>query len=271
MRNFKIFVAIAISGITSLFIYSCTKDLKENQNINLTKTQLTETRSGDDVLDLIGVDCFNFAGTAPGCNNVAYTDTLILTNVTDYPGCSFTVVYRYFTCISGGFTDVSISDFQMLSHNCQKFSDEILNKRNTSIWSDFIHEFDAKIHAEIQKHLVSVFVTPNKFKCGSGSFFNIKFFSSSCYKYCTAQSNFGKEGPKYYFSTKVACGLQCCETHTKICRKPDGTLQTQVLIAPIYPPFCQDESLLTNSYECLKKGDAVWMSSCTFDRDKCIP
>jgi len=276
MNKFRLFVSVFTIFILIHSFFACTKDeKKETQLFN--NNQTIESRGSGDLLDLIGVDCFNFAGTTPNCNDIPYTDTLTFTDLPNYPGCTFKIIYRYYVC--GGFggplaglTDLSISDYQILEHDCQKFSDEIETKRNTTIWSEFIHQFDVKIHDQIQTHLINTWMQGGDYRCGSGLLFSIKFFSSSCYQYCTAQTKFGKEnGKNLFISTKVACGLQCCETHTRICRKPDGSIQTEVLIAPIYPPFCQDESLLSNSYNCLLRGENVWMSQCTFNTDICIP
>jgi hypothetical protein len=109
----------------------------------------------------------------------------------------------------------------------------------------------------IRDLIIAQNVTENKFNCSVGVFFQINFIRASCYRYASVIQKNGLG-----ISTKLSCGLQCCERHTRVCRKADGTLQ--IVQNDVTNPFsisCSDPAFLTDPPVWL--GRIQWITPCS--------
>lgn len=119
MRNFKITIFIVIATLTSVFIYSCTKENNEDKNI-INNTITTENRSlCPSYLDVAG--CTPFGG---GTNTGG---TLI------YEGCSIPFQVLMYKCSWGVYFDPPIIDWNAVfagvwTHGVQGPCTDLANK-----------------------------------------------------------------------------------------------------------------------------------------------
>ncbi|MFN8339489.1 MAG: hypothetical protein U0T36_10785 [Saprospiraceae bacterium] len=256
MRHFKIFFSIVVAFGLSLYIYSCSKD---NEKHNVVLNQTVEIRSGGDLLDLLGTACVpGSINIGLGCNSTTFTDTMVISNHPMYPGCSFKLIFKRQECAIGQFLDVTIGDFQILDHNCAQFSTDLNNKRNLSIWSSYITDFESAMWNAIRDQVIAQKVTGNKFRCGLGQYLNINFIRASCSRYVSTKLKEGGLG----ISTKLSCGSQCCKTFTRVCRKSDGTLQiTQTDDTDPFDINCSDPAFLMDPP--LWLGTIEFITPCT--------
>ena len=220
------------------------------------------------VLDLLGTYCFDpsIFEAGVGCNDSLYQDTITVMNLPSYPGCTFTVIYKYLICSAAGLLDISISDFQIIDHNCSAFSNDISNVMSASIFSNFVQNFDQEMYTAIELHFISN-INMNNYRCGFGAFVLIKFFTASCYRYCIA------ELPNSTFAsmTKAACGTECCEHQTKYCKDQFGAIIAEPDDTPfVYPPICDGSSILDQLLPCQfsDRPKVKWETPCTF---RCFP
>lgn len=140
MKHFKILMAVAILAVITVFIYSCAKDgEKLNKNVSNDVNPILETRGGNnDLLEALGTDCFNGELEIPGCNNVAIPGELIITDLPSYPGCTFKVIFNYYQCnLISGINQVSVSDYQIVEHDCPAFSSDLVDPANIVLWGSF--------------------------------------------------------------------------------------------------------------------------------------
>lgn len=247
--------------IIGLLILSCSQEENSIQN---NSNQIIELRGGGDgLLDLLGTSCVPGSIVFPGiCNDTIFTDTVNV-SIAQFPGCNFTVIYHRFECELSGLLDVTVGDFQILDHDCQEFSDDILNPYVQSIWTDYIIDFEIAVWDEIETQLINqYFDDEDDYNCGQGGYWNINYIRSSCYNYVTT---YIQEGPYIEeglgISTKISCGSQCCERHTRICRNPDGTLNITKYDAT--NPFaidCSDDAFLMDPP--IRIGKPIWQSGC---------
>ena len=256
---YSIFLAVMIIAVS---IYSCGKEAEKTFDL---QSEIVELRNGvnpvlgGDLIDLLGTSCvpgtINIGG---GCNDTLYVDTLVVTNHVMYPGCSFKIIFQRRECkLGSSFEDVTVGDFQILEHNCPQFSTDLDNTYNQSIWSDYIIDFETEMWNKIRDYLISQKVTGEKFKCTQGVYFNINFIRASCYRCVTTKTRSGGLG----VSTKLACGSQCCERHTRVCRQLDGTLK--IVQTDVTNPFnitCSGSSFLTDPPIWL--GHIEWQTPC---------
>jgi hypothetical protein len=198
-----------------------------------------------DLLDLLGESCLpnSILNVGTNCNDVEFTDTANVT-LAAYPGCTFVVVWHYYKCVVGTLTDYTMGDFQILSHNCAGFETAMNNALSTSPATliTFLDAFDLSIYNALIPVIINENVPPNTFECLHGVYFLIHFIHTSCYKYCVIE--FDDESVSY---VKVACGSDCCERHTRVCRNANGTLNIQQYFAPAYPPSCENPPTFTGN------------------------
>lgn len=193
------------------------------------------------LLELLGESCVpkNILDTSyVGCNDKEFIDTLSVT-LSSYPGCTFVVVYSYYDCSAAGLTDITMGDFQILSHDCSSFTTALNNafSLGVSAFRTFIDNFNLSIYDEIEDFLIDKFVVDSAYLCFFGAYFNITFIKSTCYKECIIVTD-PHNGLATY--AKVTCGADCCERHTTVCRQSDGSLNIDTNIAPGHPPICAD-------------------------------
>ena len=255
MTNSKILIGSLVAIMTTFFIYSCVNDTDKQ---SLTSPLNIENRSNGDLLDLLGTACVPSSIVIPGaCNDTIYTDTVEIMNHNMYPGCTFKLIFKRQECkLGSSLEDVTIGDFQILEHNCSQFSTDLFNYYNQSIWSNYIIDFESEMWNKIRDYIISQKVTGNKFPCLGGVFFNINFIRASCYRYASIIQKNGLG-----ISTKLACGSQCCERHTRVCRNQDGSLNiTQNDVTNPWSIDCSDPSFLTDPP--LWLGRVEWLTNC---------
>lgn len=256
MKKINILFGLLVVALATVFIYSCAKDTDKS---NIETNAVVETRGGSDLLDLLGTACVpSSINIGSGCNDTTFVDTAIITNHPMYLGCAFKVIYKRQQCKSGQLKDVTIGDFQILEHNCPQFSTDINNNYNQNIWSSYIIDFETGMWNEIRDIIIVQNVTGDNFLCTKGVLFQINFIRASCYRYASV---IGKGG--LGICTKLSCGSQCCERHTRVCRKADGTLQiTQSDVTNPFTIDCSDPAFLTDPPIWIK-GKITWITNCT--------
>lgn len=192
---------------------------------NATESPITyrdgETLSTRYVLELLGDACVpGSIHIGTGCNDVEYIDTMQIA-LPGYTGCTFTIVFKYYLCPGGGLLDFTMSDFQIISHNCAAFS-SAFNSAITaggSTLNTFITNTELAIYNQVEAAIIAQYVPLGTYPCLQGLFFNINFIKVSCYYYCIIEY---QNGSSTY--VKVACGVDCCERHTRVCRNAQGNL-----------------------------------------------
>ena len=256
MGHFKILFGSIVAIFATIFIISCAKENSTGDKIFKGETV---TRGTENLLDLLGTSCVPSTIVVPGiCNDTTFVDTLLVTGHPMYPGCAFTLIFYRQECTSGPFTDVTIGDFQIVNHNCLQFSNDLINNFNQSIWSSYIIDFETGMWNSIREIIISENLTGDRFQCLAGVFFQINFIRASCYRYALVVTR--EDGIGVY--NKLSCGSQCCERHTKVCRKPDGTLQlTQYDATNPFAINCSDPAFLTDPPLWLK-GRVIEITPC---------
>ncbi len=195
-----------------------------------------ETLSTKSVLELLGESCVpGSINIGVGCNDIEYIDTMQIA-IPGYIGCTFTVVFKYYLCSAGGMTDFTMGDFQIISHNCSAFTtafNSAITAGGSSL-STFITNFELSILNQIEQAIIAQYVPIGTFPCLQGLFFNIIFIKASCYYNCIIDY---PNGSTSYI--KVACGVDCCERHTRVCRNSQG-VYTEVEYVEPDGVFCVD-------------------------------
>jgi len=146
-------------------------------------------------------------------------------------------VYKYYICSAAGLTDYTMGDFQILSHNCSAFSTNLGNAFTAggATLTTFIENFEFAIYSQLQNNVIAQYVGPHTYPCLQGLFFNILFTRASCYKRCIIENS-------NHTSTlvKIACGVDCCERHTRVCRDGNGNLVIETENVHPSEPYCSD-------------------------------
>lgn len=207
-----------------------------------TKESVLTYRDGEplstrDVLELLGDACVpGSIHIGTGCNDIEYLDTMQIT-LPGYTGCTFTIVWKYYLCAAGGLLDYTMSDFQIISHNCSAFSTAFNSAITTggSTLTTFITNTELAIYNQLEAALIAQYVPTGTYPCLQGLFFNIIFIKASCYYNCIIEY---QNGSSSY--VKVACGVDCCERHTRVCRNAQGNLYTEVEYVHPDGIFCED-------------------------------
>jgi len=265
-HRFNLFMTICFVMTSFLFVSSCTSDLNWNEidkvedqasisSLDESTLSAMPMGSGLDLIDLLGTACIPEDNSIPGCNDTTFVDTMVISDLSMYPNCNFTVVFEFYECedLSGDFQDITVGDFQVLDHDCDSFSNDLGNYINGTISSDFVTDFDLEMWDTIEMRLIErEFTDTTRFNCdvgpGVGRHWNINFIRVSCYTlyYYVLPGPFPCENcaPEYNY-IKTPCGSQCCERHTRVCRESDGTLRIETYDAT--SPFsidCSDENFL---------------------------
>lgn len=235
------FLVILLIAVLSISLSRC----KDDSLIPMNKKENTLTvRGGEDdptttdILELLGTACVPDIDEGNGCNDVEYTATTTV-YLPAYTGCSFTVVYHYYECSIGGYlTDLTVGDFQILSHNCSGFTSG-LNSALTAggaTLTNFLETFEAAVYSQLEHQLIASFVPVNgPYECLHGIYLNITFRRASCYKRCFFALHSGAET-----YVKVSCGSDCCERQNFVCRDEHGNIVTDVYYVDPSPPYCTD-------------------------------
>jgi hypothetical protein len=262
MKKLLLFTIIVIVS----YLIACFKLPVEEQNQN---SKVASQRSSQlDLLDLLGTSCTPdniFDPSGSGCNDKLNVETLTLNNLPQYPGCTFKVTFKWLICDGGSLVDLTVGDFQILEHNCPQFSEDIKDKWNQTVFSEFIQDFETSVWNSIETHFIAKYMTPGKFNCGQGAFLNINYIRASCAKYACTLPTFETFEQPLGICTKIACGSECCPRATKICRKADGTLN----IETEYDPFvanCGAPAFLNNPElpEPFKSAPLIGVTPCFF-------
>ncbi len=224
MKKSKILKGVLVVILTTVLIYSCGKEQMITDHSSV-KNESTEFRGEEPVygdpfalIDLLGESCVPSSIIIPGCNDSVYIQTTTITDHEMYPGCTFKVVYKMQLCQSQNLIDLTVGDFQIIEHNCQAFSEDLNNNYNTLNFREFMTNFETKMWNSISQILTEQVSNSINITCGEGAVFNINYIRTSCYKYVALKSK-----TNLYETIKVACGTQCCERHSRICRKSDGS------------------------------------------------
>lgn len=256
MAKYKYLLGLLLT-ISLITIYiSCDKNMEKSTKL---QDESVQFRSEGDLLDLLGTACVpDHINVGYGCNDTLWIDTLIINNHPQYPGCSFKIIFNRRNCSYDVFTDVTIGDFQIIDHDCPQFSQDINSYYNQSIWSSYIIDFETNMWNSIRDHIISEYVTGNNFLCGQGYFWNIYFIRASCVQYASIATGKGLSA-----MVKLACGSQCCERHTRVCRNADGTLNiTQYDVTNPFTIDCSDPAFLTDPPLWFKKTAVQWITPC---------
>lgn len=257
-RHFIYAITILLVAVL-ISIIACNSDQKD-ELLNIEHQQI-EFRGSGGILELLGKDCIpdSLLNITQYCNSTEYFDTITIDSVSGYPGCTFTVVVSYYLCSWMGLMDVRSSDYQILEHDCEKFSDDLDSLPYDPTFS-YIIDFDALIYEKIEEYFMNKFMSGGTYPCGSGAVFNIIFYRSSCYKYCVSEEEWGR-GRVLQTIYKIGCGDQCCERRTYMCENPDGSIYTNTSYqAPVYPT-CDQQNV--GSLDCYG-SNVVWESDCEF-------
>jgi hypothetical protein len=212
-----------------------------------------------DLLELLGESCVpgSIINVGLGCNDVEFIDTVNIT-LPSYTGCTFTVVYKYYICSAAGLTDYTMSDFQILSHNCSAFSTALVSAfaAGGSTLAAFVESFDFAIYSQLQNRVITNYVGPHQYLCGEGLFFSILFTRASCYKRCIIEHSNHTSS-----LVKIACGVDCCERHTRVCRDENGALVIETENVHPSEPYCADPPDFSENPVMLK---CVQTTSCQY-------
>lgn len=234
LRNLILFLfpVLLILGI----VYAC-NTLTEDVGESLETTIVMERGNTPyDILDLLGVDCLiqPDPNNPAGCFDEEFTETLVINDLPGYPGCSFTVEYNYLTCLFGGILQIQTGDYQIIDHDCLKFSNDISDSNMSEAdWNDYISDFDIQVKDIIAEYMIEKFFDEEIFKCGEGVFLSVEVYASACYMYyitpiSTVQQydnlNGGISDDRNNLNTalKVTCGTVCCEYTYKVCVDENG-------------------------------------------------
>lgn len=203
---------------------SCSSNSDQAPNSDTIQSQNLELREVD-LMDLLGTACT--PNNLPWCNGDVIP--LEISDHPSYPNCTFTVELELYICDPAfGIQDYHVSDFQILDHDCQEFSDDILDMINSTSQSDFILDFEEGMWNSIETQLIHLAFSESTFNCGQGAFFSINYFRSSCrtlggYAQGSLFSENSTPQKELYTYAKVACGHRCCERITRVCQEPDGS------------------------------------------------
>ncbi len=239
--TFSLFFMVFFLAMISFTPWSCKEESISLQN-NLEPTVKYRGGGEDqlstaDIIELLGESCVpGSINIGFGCNDVEYIDTVVVTLPT-YTGCSFTIVYKHYECAAGGLLDYTMGDFQILSHNCSAFTSGLGSAFTAggSTLTTFVENFELAIYNQLEQIIIAQYVPTGTYLCQHGLFFNIIFIKASCYKRCLMNFN---DGSASY--VKVACGADCCERHTRVCRDQNGDLYTEVEYVHPSDPYCED-------------------------------
>lgn len=223
----------------SIILNGCKDDtaILPNANESVVTYRSGETLSTRYVLDLLGDACVPgsiFIGS--GCNDIEYIDTMQIT-LPAYTGCTFTIVFKHYECAAGGLLDYTMGDFQIISHNCSAFTTAFYTALTTggSTLATFLTNFELSIYNQIEQAIIAQYVPTGTYPCLQGLFFNIIFIKASCYYNCII--DYPNSTSNY---VKVACGVDCCERHTRVCRNAQGSIYTEVEYVHPDGIFCED-------------------------------
>ncbi len=250
----------------SLMLVLSFSSCQQNQEVESGSKTLSTIRNSEleeiqphDLLNLLDNSCIpESINLGEGCNDVEYIDTFIVF-LDEYPGCEFKILSSHFECIASTLMDYTMGDFQILEHNCDQFSKDLNDALNISTYAyaNFREQFETAVYNELERQIIEAFVPKGSFTCLDGIFFNIIFQKASCYKTCIV--NTSDTQVRYY---KVACGSDCCERHTSVCRNDKGELVTDTYIVGTLldvcsnPPIYEDNPLgvlCHNETECTFK------------------
>lgn len=197
------------SAFFALLILSCAKD--EKQVIPLealnSETHSRSTECGPNP-NQTGCTTNNYSGTFPtfmGCDAVA----------------TYSVQVCKTTSVPIKVTSIAIYNVDLdYSVNCTTLVDSIeyyLTHNNAARATYLINMFNRLATQNIEAYELDKELDPNSgnYDCDEDALVNLEFFSSKCYKFCSASKK------------QVFCGFGCCKRATGYCYK-DGVLQSSV-------------------------------------------
>ncbi len=131
-----------------------------------------------------------------------------------------------------------MGDFQILHHNCPAFTSALGSALTAggATLTNFEESFELAIYNQLQALIIAQYVPVNsQYECQHCLFFNIIFIKASCYKRCFFSLSNGAQS-----YVKVACGVDCCERFTTVCRDVHGALVTDTYYVHPSEPYCTD-------------------------------
>lgn len=172
-----------------------------------------------ELIDLLGTSCIpdSVIGLG-GCDTVLVSDTVVIT-LPDYPGCSFTVEYKYYSCRFNYHVGIFLADFQIISYNCPAFTTAINNAYNAgeTAFNEFIGNFDYDVASQIQ---LSILYSqyPGVYDCNYQLRLVIyQYTRASCFKNCRIVYPNGSVS-----NEKIVCGSGCCIQRIEACMDENG-------------------------------------------------
>lgn len=204
MKNVKIFIALLVVAMATVFIYSCAKEGADQKTDNYSENSQTATR-------VAGL-CGNPLEGQCDPDNIV-TLPLVLDSVAGYPGCTFNVSVTYNDCLDDGDSRLFIGTDSITSYNCPQYDIDFAAALSAGglTLQNFINNFEKSIYDATELELYD-FYFPKA--CGSGKLFTITWFLESCVQRCI---RFNREGGGYYTFETRSCGDACCIRYTEIC------------------------------------------------------
>lgn len=207
--------------------------MQDLQNLDASEENNDQVTLRDvpDLLDVLGNDCIEGVYQPTGnedCPGVLQERTIDVTGLPDYPGCTFTVTFKFHECKVGNLKDIAVGDYQIISHDCQKFSDQIANGSFPDFGddNDLRELFELQMYEAIEDYIIDEEISnpEGNYSCQQGLLFQITHYASSCYRYCYELYEYD-DGVAYWNQIKIGgCGTECCEVHSRVCVEDDGSI-----------------------------------------------
>lgn len=209
MKSLKVFFAVLVVLVATVFIYSCAKDGTEKQSDVLSEDLRTETRAGEPCEDA------NLQ-----CNNVPWSaDKIVNLLHPDYPGCTFQVKYIERICQPNGY-DLQIKEWIVVWPGCQAWDDAINNATDVGL---LLQKTEKQLMNMLVNNILKNVTNINP--CGGPNTTLFGFSMGACIKYCivltgTQTTPSGEIIQVKY--VKLPCGEACCRTTYEVCINPSG-------------------------------------------------
>jgi hypothetical protein len=234
MRNVKVFFAVLVVLVATVFIYSCAKDSTEKQSEALSKKLQTESR--------VSGFCEGETGVCSG----PYTDkTIPVLGIPSYPLCPFTITYKYRICPQGIDLIFVGMSYQFNNPSCAQFDIDTNGPNAQQILDQVIREL---INVAIETEAFDI-AQP----CGEVSPKLLNFFQSSCSKRCLVEVK-GDGGVTIRRIVVIPCGSGCCKTGLEVCFDEFGVLKTNVISSPVPTSNCPPQPQLPCPFGTISEG-----------------
>lgn len=217
--------------MATLFIYACAKD-GTNQKMASSNYE-TEIRGGDTpvvnpvfsggdvnyLLNLLGSSC---APVNYDCIGISSYTTINFT-LPSYPGCTFSVAFKYETCYGANGKPYAIrfTDFILADIDCPAFVTAFNNAVATNTLGNFMFNFNEQVYSKMESYIIGLLQSNGI----SNPCLTLGYYKSTCYQFCYGTNTRGK-----FVVTKKSCGYNaCCERKVDYCDGIAGSVTYQVL------------------------------------------